>query len=100
MTARGGSANFATNDLTRLTTGGAVTTLGGFSADAGPRHLARGTGGTLWVSLEKTRRVALRDRGRGAQSRAAENRSAQNEPAENRPAENERQNEADASRWR
>jgi len=51
-------ANFASHDLTRLTSAGTATKLGGFSAASGPRWIARGLGGTLWVSLEKTRRVA------------------------------------------
>jgi virginiamycin B lyase len=51
-------ANFASHDLTRLTTAGTVTKLGGFSAASGPRWITRGSGGTLWVSLELARRVA------------------------------------------
>lgn len=51
-------ARFTGEDLARLTPDGAITTLRGFSAAAGPRRIARGAGGTLWVSLEVARRVA------------------------------------------
>jgi streptogramin lyase len=51
-------ANFLSGDLTRFTTEGAVTSLGGLSADSGPRHVASGPGNTLWVSLETAKRVA------------------------------------------
>jgi hypothetical protein len=40
------------NDLGRLTTDGVYTRLGGFSADAGPRYVAAGPNGTLWVTLQ------------------------------------------------
>lgn len=50
--------NFLSHDLTRLAADGTVTKLGGLSPLSGPRNVARGTGGTLWVSLEVARRVA------------------------------------------
>jgi virginiamycin B lyase len=40
------------NDLGRLTADGRYTRLGGFSVDAGPRHIAAGPGNTLWVALQ------------------------------------------------
>ncbi|HEU4702117.1 MAG TPA: hypothetical protein VFS37_06500 [Conexibacter sp.] len=52
------TANFPRDTLTRLTPDGAATTLTGFPAGSGPRHLAVGTDGTLWVGLETTRQVA------------------------------------------
>lgn len=52
-------ANFTGQDLTRLATDGSITRLGGFTPDSGPRWITAGAGGTLWVSLERTRRVAL-----------------------------------------
>lgn len=52
------AANFPRDTLTRLTPDGAVTTLAGFPAGSGPRHLTVGTEGTLWVGLETTRQVA------------------------------------------
>lgn len=52
------AANFARDTLTRLTPTGDVTTLTGFPAASGPRHLTAGSGGTLWVGLETARQVA------------------------------------------
>lgn len=52
------TGNFGGNTLTRLTPDGAATTLSGFPANSGPRHLAVGRDGTLWVTLENTRQVA------------------------------------------
>jgi virginiamycin B lyase len=40
------------NDLGRLTKDGVYTRLGGFSTDAGPRYVATGPNGTLWVALQ------------------------------------------------
>lgn len=52
-------ANFAADNLTRLTSTGETTTLAGFSAGGGPRHIAASLQGTLWVGLETSRRIAL-----------------------------------------
>lgn len=52
------AANFPRDTLTRMTPDGAVTTLAGFPTGSGPRHLAVGRDGTLWVGLETTRQVA------------------------------------------
>jgi streptogramin lyase len=52
------AANFPRDTLTRLTPDGAVTTLAGFPAGSGPRHLTVGRDGTLWVGLETSRQVA------------------------------------------
>jgi hypothetical protein len=52
-------ANFGSHDLTRLAPDGTVTRLGGLTPLSGPRMIARGNGGTLWVSLEVAERVAL-----------------------------------------
>ncbi len=52
------AANFARDTLTRLSTTGEVTTLTGFPAASGPRHVTAGAGGTLWVGLEVSRQVA------------------------------------------
>jgi len=52
------AANFPRDTLTRLTPDGTVTTLAGFPAASGPRHLTVGRDGTLWVGLETTRQVA------------------------------------------
>lgn len=51
-------ANFLSNDLGRLTTGGALTKLTGFSANAGPRRIAVGASNTLWVTLDTAEKVA------------------------------------------
>jgi len=52
-------AEFATNRLGRMTTGGKITRrLGGFPANSGPRQIARGAKGTLWVTLDNKDRVA------------------------------------------
>ncbi|MDW5597186.1 hypothetical protein VSS74_22760 [Conexibacter stalactiti] len=52
-------ANFTGHDLTRLATDGTITRLGGFTPLSGPRWIATGAGGTLWVSLQAINRVAL-----------------------------------------
>jgi len=52
------SAQFAAGKIARLTTGGAVTELGGFSAGSGPRYIAAGPGNTLWVSRETANKIA------------------------------------------
>jgi streptogramin lyase len=52
------AANFNRDTLTRLTPAGTVTTLAGFAVGSGPRHLTVGAGGTLWVGLERTNKVA------------------------------------------
>jgi streptogramin lyase len=49
-------ANFAGNSLTRYTTSGQLTVLPGLSG--GPRYIAAGPGGTLWVSEEQGPRIA------------------------------------------
>jgi streptogramin lyase len=49
-------ANFAGNSLTRYTTSGGLTVLPGLSG--GPRYIAAGPGGTLWVSEEQGARIA------------------------------------------
>jgi streptogramin lyase len=48
--------NFGGNSLSRMTTDGRITDLPGLSS--GPRRIATGPNGTLWVSLEQGRRVA------------------------------------------
>ncbi|MDO8212275.1 hypothetical protein [Conexibacter sp. CPCC 206217] len=53
------AADFLSSDLTRLTSTGTVTTLTGLSANSGPRQITAGLNGTLWVSLETSRRIAL-----------------------------------------
>ncbi len=52
------TALFASNpfSLGRLTTGGALTTLGGLSG--GPRQITAGPNNTLWASLEQVNKVA------------------------------------------
>jgi len=45
-------SRFQGNDLLRLTTDGQITTLGGFTAAAGPRKIATGPGNTLWTTLD------------------------------------------------
>ena len=50
-------SRFQGNDLLRLTTGGQVTTLGGFSAAAGPRKIATGPGNTLWTTLDLAEKI-------------------------------------------
>jgi hypothetical protein len=50
-------ARFGDNDVLRMTTGGQVTTLPGLGA--GPRHIAKGPGDTLWVSLETAQKVQV-----------------------------------------
>lgn len=51
-------ANFASDDLTRLTPAGQISAPVSFPAGSGPRYLARGTGGTLWVGLEGSKEIA------------------------------------------
>jgi streptogramin lyase len=51
-------AQFATDNLGRLTANGAYTTPVSFPAGSGPRYIARGQGNTLWVGLETSERVA------------------------------------------
>lgn len=51
-------ALFAGNALGRLAPDGSLTTLGGFSANAGPRQLAVGPADTLWVVLDTAEKVA------------------------------------------
>ncbi len=51
-------ASFANDTLTRMATGGGVTTLTGFPRGSGPRYLTTGADGTLWVGLERSRQVA------------------------------------------
>jgi hypothetical protein len=48
-------AEFAGNRLDRVTTGGQITSLGGFPAVAGqgPRQIVAGPGNTLWATLDK-----------------------------------------------
>lgn len=48
------------NDLLRMTAGGATTTLSGFpdSGGVGPRKVATGPDGTLWVTLDTPDQVA------------------------------------------
>jgi streptogramin lyase len=50
-------ARFGKDDLLRLTPTGQVTTLPGFSANSGPRQIAKGPGDTLWVSLETAQKI-------------------------------------------
>ncbi|MDO8630492.1 MAG: hypothetical protein Q7R41_08360, partial [Phycisphaerales bacterium] len=52
------TAQFAANNLGRLTPDGQYTTLGGFSANSGPRYIAKGANNTLWVTLETINKVA------------------------------------------
>ncbi|HEY8582672.1 MAG TPA: hypothetical protein VIL49_06985 [Capillimicrobium sp.] len=52
------TANFATSTLTRLSAEGEATTLTGLSPASGPRYIAAGTGGTLWVSLQTASKIA------------------------------------------
>ncbi|MGZ5362367.1 MAG: Vgb family protein, partial [Solirubrobacterales bacterium] len=51
-------AQFAGNNLGRLTTDGDYRTLGGFGAGSGPRFVTSGPNNTLWVSLETAKKVA------------------------------------------
>ena len=51
-------ANFASGDLTRLTTSGGLSTPIEFPDGSGPRYIAKGTGGTLWVGLETAQKIA------------------------------------------
>jgi streptogramin lyase len=54
-------ARSATNDLLRLTPDGAATTLTGFqpSGGVGPRKVATGPNGTLWVTLDTPDKIGL-----------------------------------------
>lgn len=52
-------ANAIVDSLSRVTPEGAVTTPVSFSAGSRPEYLTAGPGGTLWVSLKQTRRIAL-----------------------------------------
>jgi streptogramin lyase len=51
-------AQFATNNLGRLTQAGAYTTLGGLPAASGPRYITSGPNNTLWVGLEASKQIA------------------------------------------
>jgi streptogramin lyase len=51
-------AFFQANKLLRMTPGGQTSDLTGFSANAGPRKIATGPGGTLWVTLDTAEKVA------------------------------------------
>ena len=51
-------AQFAKNNLGRLTQAGGYTTLGGLPAGSGPRYITAGPGDTLWVGLETANKVA------------------------------------------
>jgi virginiamycin B lyase len=51
-------AQFATDNLGRLTPGGAYSQLGGLPAGSGPRYLTAGPGNTIWVGLETAQKVA------------------------------------------
>ncbi len=52
------TANFAAQNLGRLTTDGTYTTLPGLSAASGPRYITAGASNTLWVSLETAKKIA------------------------------------------
>jgi streptogramin lyase len=51
-------AQFATENIGRLTTDGVYTTLGSFPALSGPRHITTGPDHTLWLTLETSKKVA------------------------------------------
>ena len=51
-------AQFATNNLGRLTQAGNYTTIGGLPAASGPRYITAGPGDTLWVGLETAKKIA------------------------------------------
>src|SRR5262245_16585588 len=51
-------AEFGVNKVGRLTPDGKVTDFGGLSPDSGPRYITAGAGNTVWVSLEKTKKIA------------------------------------------
>ena len=51
-------AQFASDDLGRLSADGEYSRLTGLSAASGPRHITTGPGNTLWVSLETAGKVA------------------------------------------
>ncbi len=51
-------ANFLSDDLTRLSSDGTVGSVPGFPANSGPRQLSAGPGGTLWVTLDTSNRIA------------------------------------------
>lgn len=52
-------AEFAKHALGLLSTGGKVEQFNGLPDNSGPRHLAVGPKGTIWVSLETAQKVAL-----------------------------------------
>ncbi len=51
-------ARFQTNDLLRLTPDGQTSMLTGFAPSDGPRKIATGPDGTLWVTLDTAEKVA------------------------------------------
>jgi virginiamycin B lyase len=51
-------AQFASDDLGRLSADGEYSRLTDLSAGSGPRHITAGPGNTLWVSLETAGKVA------------------------------------------
>lgn len=51
-------AQFATDNLGRLTASGAYSRLAGLPAASGPRQVARGRGKTVWVTLDGAEAVA------------------------------------------
>lgn len=50
-------AQFATNDVGRMSSSGVYTSLGTFSAGSNPRFIAEGAGDTLWVTLEQGKKI-------------------------------------------
>jgi streptogramin lyase len=50
-------ANFASDTMTRLTPAGAASSFP-MPAGSGPRYVTTGPGNTLWVGLEKTKKIA------------------------------------------
>lgn len=50
-------AQFQTASLTRLGSDNVATSLPGFAVGSGPRQIAAGPGSTLWVTLEKAKKV-------------------------------------------
>ncbi len=50
-------AQFAGNSVGRLTTAGKYSTVGPFSAAAGPRQITAGPGRTLWVTLDTAEKI-------------------------------------------
>ncbi len=49
---------FAGDDLLRLTPDGQTSTLGGLGNGAGPRRIAKGPDGTVWVTLDGAEKIA------------------------------------------